>query len=185
MEFTESKVVVNNTPSESCVNIDVSSYKKGDNDMELSHNREQTSSEDSVDVDYTDKCDVVQVLGLEGLDAADHIDQEGANSVLGEDPPLVDCNTRINSDTSGDEITDILDGSPRLWEVEQQEEHQITWVKGRLRENLMFWQDTLKASTPVLDCIKRGYMLPLITQPPQHMQDNQQSALEYSEFVRP
>ena len=35
----------------------------------------------------------------------------------------------------------------------------------------------------MLDWISRGYVLPLITEPPPYKQANQESALEYKEFV--
>ena len=47
----------------------------------------------------------------------------------------------------------------------------------------MFWQDVLKVPAPVLDCIRSGYKLPLITEPPVHMQANQLAAFECREFV--
>ena len=47
----------------------------------------------------------------------------------------------------------------------------------------MFWQDVLKVPTPVLDCIRSGYKLPLITVPPVHLQENQQTVFECQKFV--
>ena len=71
----------------------------------------------------------------------------------------------------------------RHWEFEKSEGYQITCVKGRLKENISFWRDVLKAPTPVLNWIEDGYKLPLITEPPAHMQANQPAAIEHREFV--
>ena len=130
-------------------------------------------------VNSTDK----QALGLQWVNPADDSEQEGADNAWGEDPTILEWHTLVNRDPLGSENIDILDGTPRLWEVEQLEGKQITWVKGRLRENIAIWQDVLKAPTPVLDWISKGYVLPLITEPPAYRQANQQSALEYKEFV--
>lgn len=141
------------------------SCNKGVNGPDLSHSSEQTKPKDSVNVAYgfdsqigvnvTDKLDIVQVLEQQGVDAADYIDQE--HSVVGEVPPLIDWNNLVNRDTSGNEVMDFIDSASRLWEVEQQEGYQITQVKGRLKENF-FWWYTLKAPTPVLDWINKGYV---------------------------
>ena len=71
--------------------------------------------------------------------------------------------------------------------MEQPEGQQITCVKGRLRENITFWQDVQKAPTPILDCIRSGYKLPLITEPPAHVPVNKLAAAEYIEnlLVKP
>ena len=178
------------TPCEGDVNTEDSVYatdvscNKGVNDPDLSHSSEQTKPKDSVNhahgfdsqtgANITGKSDIIQVLEKQGVDA-DYTDQEWANSVVGEVSPLIDWNNLVNRDISDNEVMDITDSAPRLWEVEQQEGYQITQVKGRLWENFVFWWDTLKASTPVLDWINKGYVLPLITEPPAHIQANQQS----------
>lgn len=53
-----------------------------------------------------------------------------------------------------------------LWKIERCEGHQITRVKGRLKKNIAFWQDVLRALAPVIDWIDGGYKLPLIIEPP-------------------
>ena len=134
------------------------------------------------DVNIVDKYDIIQLLEKQWVDA-DYTDQEWANSVIEEVSPLIYWNNLVNRDTSGNEVMDITDSAPRLWEVEQQKGYLITQVKGRLRENFVFWWDTLKAPTPVLNCINKGYVQPMITERPAHIQANQQSALEHSDFV--
>ena len=124
------------------------SCNKGINDPDLSHSSEQTKPKDSVNhaygfdsqtgVNITDKSDIKQVLEQQGIDAADYIDQEWANSVVEEVPSLIDWNNLVNRDISGNEVVDITDSAPRLWEVKQQEGYQITQVKSRLRENFVF-----------------------------------------------
>ena len=50
-------------------------------------------------------------------------------------------------------------------------------VQGRLRENIGFWRDVLKALEVVLDTIESGYVLPLMSEPTPIVLSNQQSAL--------
>ena len=124
------------------------SCNKGVNNPDLFHSSEQTKPKDNVNhaygfdsqtgVNITDKSDIKQVLEQQGIDAADYIDQEWANSVVEEVPPLIDWNNLVNREISGNEVMDITDSAPRLWEVKQQEGYQITQVKGRLRENFVF-----------------------------------------------
>ena len=73
-------------------------------------------------------------------------------------------------------------GLARCWEVEQ-EGPQITDVQGRLFTNLEFWEKVLEAPLPVIECIKEGYKLPLLSLPEQHMKPNHRSAQQNEEFV--
>ena len=79
----------------------------------------------------------------------------------------------------------VLEEQPsgiRFWEVEQGAT-QIQDVQGRLKMNLTFWKDVLKASQPVLEWISEGYKLPLLSAPPPHSQPNQRSAISEPDFV--
>ena len=57
-------------------------------------------------------------------------------------------------------------------------------VQSRLRENIGFWRDVLKAPEAVLDTIDSGYVLPLMSEPIPIVLSNQQSALANTEFVQ-
>ena len=70
----------------------------------------------------------------------------------------------------------------RCWELEQ-EGPQITDVQGRLFTNLDFWEKVLEAPPPVIECIKEGYKLPLLSLPEQYMKTNHRSAQQNKGFV--
>ena len=70
----------------------------------------------------------------------------------------------------------------RFWEAEQGAA-QIMDVQGRLRDKLSFWEHVLKAPGPIIECIKDGYKLPLLSIPAPFSGSNQKSALESAEFV--
>jgi hypothetical protein len=55
-------------------------------------------------------------------------------------------------------------------------------VKGRLRAHVQFWKD-IGASQFVVDTISRGYIIPLLTTPPQMCFRNNRSAFENRVFV--
>ena len=56
-------------------------------------------------------------------------------------------------------------------------------VQGRLSKCIAFWEDELKATWPVIDCLREGYNLPLLSVPGVYSKGNQRSALDNSEFV--
>jgi len=69
----------------------------------------------------------------------------------------------------------------RCWEIETGE--QIEDVRGRLRANINFWQQTLEPAPWILDCIRDGYKLPLKVPPGPFLKKNQDSALKNADFV--
>ena len=69
-----------------------------------------------------------------------------------------------------------------FWESEQGVA-QIMDVQGRLREKLSFWEHVLKAPSPIIECIRDGYKLPLLSTPAPFSGSNQSSVLESAEFV--
>ena len=70
-------------------------------------------------------------------------------------------------DTSEEVLPHKLEGTNyRSWEVEYDTNIQTTKVKGRLKNNVAYWQDSLQAPAPVLDWIQNGYKLPLFSEPP-------------------
>ena len=56
-------------------------------------------------------------------------------------------------------------------------------VKSRLKQNIKFWSETLKANKAIFNVLKEGYKLPLYTVPkPAHFNNNK-SAITHSDFV--
>lgn len=56
---------------------------------------------------------------------------------------------------------------------------EAAFVKGKLREHLHFWREELKAPDSILNVIESGYVLPLKSPPPPHVQRNHSSAILY------
>ena len=71
----------------------------------------------------------------------------------------------------------------KYWELESIDTHQVLDVQGRLKQNLVFWKETLQAPPPILDCIEYGYRLPLRFLPPTHEQSNHRAAMQHCVFV--
>ena len=73
----------------------------------------------------------------------------------------------------------------RDWECEQlgASHPDKVSVKGRLRSHQEFWEEELEASPFALGMVKRGYVLPLKSQPPPYSRANQQSARDNTQFV--
>ena len=67
-----------------------------------------------------------QALGLQWVNLADDSEQVGADNACGEDPTIFEWDTLVNRDPLNSENTDIMDGNPRLWKVEQPKGQQIT-----------------------------------------------------------
>ena len=70
----------------------------------------------------------------------------------------------------------------RVWEIGQGEE-QVVEVQGRLRKCIEFWEEELKATAPVLECIREGYKLPMLSLLGVYYKGNHKSALDNDEFV--
>ena len=79
--------------------------------------------------------------------------------------------------TEGDMV-----GPTCFWELEQNSE-QIVDVQGRLKSSTEFWRTVLNASSPVIECIEKGYKLPLLFLPPPFIAKNQKSANNTPSFV--
>ena len=65
---------------------------------------------------------------------------------------------------------------------EYQEGEKDIIVRGRLKENLEFWE-SIGANNFILDAIKSGYKIPFYSLPPTVALNNNKSALTNSEFV--
>jgi hypothetical protein len=51
-------------------------------------------------------------------------------------------------------------------------------VKGRLKHALEFWETSIQPNDDILSCIKSGYVIPFLSQPPNFFMKNNKSALE-------
>ena len=71
----------------------------------------------------------------------------------------------------------------RCWDSSQGEYIPVDGVKGRLSEHVSYWIEQLKAPKWIIDVIKEGYVLPLLTEPTVYRKANQKSALNNIEFV--
>ena len=67
----------------------------------------------------------------------------------------------------------------RYWEIDSGSDN----VKGRLKECIDYWSDALSASEPILQMIRHGYILPLMSKPEKWMGANHKSALLNGQFV--
>ena len=79
-----------------------------------------------------------------------------------------------------------IDLDPDMWGVWEvcQEEEQVLRVQGRLTKCIAFWEHELKAPSPVLECIRVGHKLPLLSVSGVYYNCNANSALEENEFVK-
>ena len=89
------------------------------------------------------------------------------------------CESEMCTDGESSELmTDLM----RTWDYEESG-HQITDVQGRLLANVNFWEQELKAPSIVIEWIKQGYKLPLLSLPDPFERANHKSALENKDFV--
>ena len=52
-------------------------------------------------------------------------------------------------------------------------------VKGRLKQKVEFWEKVIKATVPVINMIKQGYILPFVSVPADKQFSNQRSVVEH------
>ncbi len=72
----------------------------------------------------------------------------------------------------------------RNWEFSNtREENVLPIVKGRLRENIGYWE-SINANETILSIIREGYRIPFVQTPPGRKSKNNKSALKYPEFVK-
>ena len=78
-----------------------------------------------------------------------------------------------------------LDSESRGWETPQSPPsvHQIQDVQGRLKSNITFWREVLRAPEYILDWIESGYKLPLRHLPDVFCRENHSSVLTHNQFV--
>ena len=96
----------------------------------------------------------------------------------------VNTSTIVNGEQPlmGTECSELDPELSRCWEIEQ-DSTQINDVQGRLFSCLSFWEEVLVAPPQVLECIKVGYKLPLLSLPEPYQKPNHKSALIYHDFV--
>lgn len=70
----------------------------------------------------------------------------------------------------------------RYWELEQ-DAHQVSDVQGRLLANINFWEQVLEVLQYIVDYIKEGYKLPLLSLPKPFKGHNHMSAFHHKKFV--
>lgn len=56
-------------------------------------------------------------------------------------------------------------------------------VKGRLKQNVGFWENTLKAPDKIIDILKNGFRIPFLQTPDSYSLKNNRSASEHADFV--
>ena len=72
------------------------------------------------------------------------------------------------------------------WDIELPRSDEVAKVvvKGRLKGRVTFWEEELKAHTPIIrTIIEHGYVLPLKSEPTPYVQDNHHSDIKNSSFV--
>ena len=80
------------------------------------------------------------------------------------------------------ECSELEPDLSRCWEFEQ-DSTQISDVQGRMFSCLSFWEQVLEAPPLVLECIKVGYKLPLLSIPEPYQKPNHKSARDEQDFV--
>ena len=70
-----------------------------------------------------------------------------------------------------------------IQEFEFEKGNNYPSVKGRLKKNLIFWQETLSGNSAILEIIDNGYMIPFFKTPKYSLFPNNQSALKSKDFA--
>ena len=63
-----------------------------------------------------------------------------------------------------EESSELITNLTRTWDYEESG-HQIPDVQGRLTANIKFWEQESQAPSLMLDWIRQGYKLPLLSLP--------------------
>ena len=99
------------------------------------------------------------------------------------DPTIVSAPADVNMNEI--ELHDLSDDGQTLttfWGVEEGH-HQLTDVQGRIWGSLSFLESTLGPAPWVISCIKEGYKLLLHSILDHFRRPNQQSTLDYQDFI--
>ena len=80
-------------------------------------------------------------------------------------------------------LTDLFSLHEQYFEIQEKEFlTSSTYVKGRLTENIGFWE-TIGANPEILKILREGYRIPFFESPPESFSKNNISALKNMEFV--
>ena len=90
-----------------------------------------------------------------------------------------DCTGFEDEYTNSFSIDNLLTND--YYEYEQGQKDIL--VKGRLRQNIQFWKDTLQANDFIIDVIENGYKIPFYSMPMRTILPNNKSAMADSAFV--
>ena len=83
----------------------------------------------------------------------------GANTVQ-----TPDTETKVEGVKTDNEFSD-LSNDHTIQEFEFEKGNNYPSVKGKLKENWIFWQETLSANSAILEIIDNGYKIPFFKTP--------------------
>ena len=95
---------------------------------------------------------------------------------------IPDTETKVEGMKIDNEFSD-LSNDYTIQEFEFEKGNNYPSVKGRLKKNLIFWQETLSAISAILEIIDNGYKIPFYKTPKRASFCNNQSALKNKDFV--
>ena len=95
---------------------------------------------------------------------------------------IPDTETKVEGMKIDNEFSD-LSNDYTIQEFEFEKGNDYPSVKRRLKQNLIFWQETLSANSAILEIIDNGYKIPFYKTPKRVSFCNNQSALKNKDFV--
>ena len=95
---------------------------------------------------------------------------------------IPDTETKVEGMKIDNEFSD-LSNDYTIQEFEFEKGNNYPSVKGRLKKNLIFWQETLSANFAILEIIDNGYKIPFYKTPKRASFCNNESALKNKNFV--
>ena len=93
-----------------------------------------------------------------------------------------DKETKVEGMKIDNEFSD-LSNDYTIQEFDFEKGNNYPSVKGRLKKNVIFWQETLSANSAILEITDNGYKIPFYKKPKRASFCNNQSALKNKEFV--
>ena len=94
----------------------------------------------------------------------------------------LDTETKVEGMKIDNELSDLSEDY-NIQEFEFEKGNNYPSVKGRLKKNLIFWQETLSANYAVFEIIDNGYKIPFFKTSKRVSFCNNQSALKNKDFV--
>ena len=95
---------------------------------------------------------------------------------------IPDTETKVEGMKIDNEFSD-LSNDYTIQEFEFEKGNNYPSVNGRLKKNLIFWQETLSANSAILEIIDNGYKISFYKTPKRASFCNNQSALKNKNFV--